>query len=354
MIFFQKKFYRGNALACLCGLVLGSFSVTSFSAQAAQAQMAPKFVQVSNAKKIGQDDIYLLLNKAYKAAHIQNYTGTLIAYSQDEFYSSRIEHFSSHGNIYEERETLDGPLRTFLRDNDDVYNVVPNQQTTVENREGRHRFPAFLGPSENLNHYVPKWIATERVAGVETTLVELQPKDNLRFTYRLSIDNATSLLLRLQILEKGHLIEQIGFTEIHFDKHPAQQKIISDIQELKKKKLVRLKDVVADPTIYGSSFRPAVLGFEKIHAVQRMMPVGDKGGLVKVQQFVYSDGITHVSAFVTPTVSNAKPKENLVATPKNNATHTFNKIYGQFVLSLVGEVPQRTLEKMAEQIIYKP
>ena len=55
----------------------------------------------------------------------------------------------------------------------------------------------------------------ERVAGLETDVVQLVPVDSLRFGYRIWTEQKTGLVVKLQTLDSvGRVLEQAAFSEL--------------------------------------------------------------------------------------------------------------------------------------------
>jgi hypothetical protein len=148
--------------------------------------------------------------------------------------SSKISHFADKGNEYEALETLDGRQRRILRQNDDVYTLIPEQKTVfLEKRESKDSFPALLAtPNRDvLDYYAPKVLPNERMAGFDCMVIELTPRDEYRFGYRLWADRNTGLLLRAQTLDaEGHLLEQAAFSQISIGVPSEKARIVHAIQ----------------------------------------------------------------------------------------------------------------------------
>ena len=63
--------------------------------------------------------------------------------------------------------------------------------------------------------YEPKLLGADRVAGIDSQVIELDPKDAYRFAYKLWADKKTGLLLRAQTLDpNGQVLEQLSFSQI--------------------------------------------------------------------------------------------------------------------------------------------
>ncbi len=102
-----------------------------------------------------------------------------------------------------------------LRHDEDLYTFVPERHLcVVEKRQNKDSFPALLAVSgeQVLSVYEPKMLGDDRVAGIDSQVIELDPKDAYRFAYKLWADKKTGLLLRAQTLDpNGQVLEQFRF-----------------------------------------------------------------------------------------------------------------------------------------------
>jgi sigma-E factor negative regulatory protein RseB len=70
---------------------------------------------------------------------------------------------------------------------------------------------------------------------------------------------------------------------------------------------------------------------------------------IPVDQAVFSDGLSTVSVFVEPTDKNSRKEGAGVS----GATHVLVTRHGDYWLTLLGEVPQGTLQLIASSIKFK-
>jgi sigma-E factor negative regulatory protein RseB len=132
--------------------------------------------------------------------------------------TSRITHVLDGKNEIEKLEVLDGKPREYIRNNEEIIYYVPETRTLlIEKRVTQDVFPSILAanPADLANYYDIKKGETGRVAGFECQAVALEPKDNLRYGYKLWAEKSTGLLLRAQTFnDRSELVEQIAFTHV--------------------------------------------------------------------------------------------------------------------------------------------
>ena len=309
----------------------------------------------SNDPLVVRREVNAWLDRIHDAAQNQDYEGTFIFQRGGMIQSSRIVHVAPrHGDEYERLESLDGRPRTMLRHNEDVYTFIPERKLCiVDQRQSKITFPALVGPDSSavLDVYTPMLVGVERVAGVESQVIQLDPKDHYRFAYRLWADKRTGLLLRSQTLDPaGHVLEQIAFSQIQIGSDSDHNSIAAGIRNLAGWKVIHGATDSVDMAAQGWTIEPNLAGFKEIRQLRRPMTALATGAPpVEVDQAVFSDGLTAISVFVEPGEKGAR-KEGY---GNSGATHIMVKHMGHFWITLLGEVPLDTLQQFAAAIKYQ-
>ncbi|WP_233802572.1 MucB/RseB C-terminal domain-containing protein [Paraburkholderia sp. HP33-1] len=296
-----------------------------------------------------------LLDRIHQAAQQQNYEGAFVYQRGNFVQTSRIAHYSTHTDgEFEQLESLDGKPRKMLRHNDDMYTFVPERRLVVfETRQNKDSFPALLAVngSQVLSVYEPKMLGDDRVAGVDSLVMELDPKDAYRFAYKLWADKKTGLLLRAQTLDpSGQVLEQLSFSQVRIGVPVDKADIVNGIRNLAGWTVVRPPVEPVDMAAQGWQITPSVPGFHIIRQLRRPMASREAGQPpIPVDQAVFSDGLAAISVFVEPVENNTRKE----GTGDSGATHVLVKRQGDFWITLLGEVPQTTLQQFASAIEYK-
>ena len=106
-----------------------------------------------------------------------------------------------------------------------------------------------------------------------------------------------------------------------------------------------------DMEAQGWQLTPNIAGFRKIRELRRPMASSQQGQPpIPVDQAVFSDGLATISVFVEPVEKNTRKE----GAGNSGATHVLVKRRGDFWITLLGEVPQATLQQFASTIEYKP
>jgi len=298
------------------------------------------------------------LKKIQSAAQKLNYSGTFVYQQGSQMRTSRITHLLEGRNEIEKLEILDGKPREYVRNNDEVTCYVPETKTLlVEKRVTHDVFPAILAanPTELAEFYNVTKDEMGRVAGHDCQAIVLEPKDSLRYGYKLWAEKSTGLLLRAQTLnEKREVVEQISFTQIsigNVDRNKVRPSF-SNTSGWREESAV-----MSQVSLSGWTVKSLPPGFKKIREVKRMVSDASASGAAaatlqsshrEVSQMVFSDGLAAISVFIEPG-SQSRTEGSL----QQGALNIVGKRQGDFWLTIVGEVPSAAIRQVANSIEFK-
>lgn len=290
------------------------------------------------------------IQAARTAALRVNYTGTIIYQAGGEMSSSRITHMFDGSKSHERIQTLDGKPREYLRkrsgSDDEVQCLIPeSKKIIVEKRSVEDSFPslASASPDEILQRYEAKLGPVERVAGLESQALALEPRDNLRYAYRLWLDRTTGLLLRAQTLnERNEVIEQISFSDVRIGERIDRSALKSPWStdgwsvvrsEYRQADLAKLGWIVPTPD-----------GFRRTKEVVRRLHSAD------AMQVVFADGLATISVFIEPGSALADPPDSVRV---HGPTSAFSRRVSEALVTVVGEVPPGTVRAVAQSVEFR-
>jgi sigma-E factor negative regulatory protein RseB len=260
-------------------------------------------------------------------------------------------------NEYEKLEVLDGKPREYIRTNDEIICYVPDNKTLlVEKRVTQEVFPALpnANPARLGDYYRLSKGGRGRVAGYQTQAILLEPRDNLRYGYRLWAETKTGLLLRAQTLNgKGEVVEQIAFTQIEIGRID-RSRTRSSFANTQGWHIERA--AMESASLSGWSVKAMPPGFRKIREVKRLVTNGTTATRAgshaqqprEMAQMVYSDGLAAISIFIEP--GSASRTEGYM---QQGAMNIAGKRQGDFWLTIVGEVPAVAIKQVANSIEFK-
>lgn len=298
------------------------------------------------------------LKKIQTAAQRLNYSGTFVYQQGSLVRTSRITHVLNGKNEIEKLEVLDGKPREYIRNNEEIICYVPEAKTIlVEKRVTPDVFPAILAanPTDLAQHYNIKKGETGRVAGFDCQAVVLEPKDNLRYGYKLWAEKSTGLLLRAQTLgERNEVVEQIAFTQITIGNINANRVKPSFVNT----RGWRVESAVMSQVDLSNWVVKSVpAGFKKIREMKRLLsdtPVEDSVSQTaqtsqrEVSQIVFSDGLAAISVFIEPGT-----QSRTEGSMQQGAMNIIGKRQGDFWLTIVGEVPSAAIKQVANSIEFR-
>jgi sigma-E factor negative regulatory protein RseB len=290
------------------------------------------------------------LNKMIFSARHADYSGTFIYQSGSYLETSRITHLSEGGNEYERLESLDGERSEIIRKNDQVWCYQGGKQLMVANRAGVRTFPALLPEQFSLLHenYLIRHAEDDRVAGFPAHGIIFQPRDKMRYSHKMWVHSDSGLLLKSVVLdEHNHTIEQYAFTQLKLGGDIERKWIVThqSTEQDAVGNAMPKPGVHATPNESGWIVYALPAGFKKIAEVSRLL----KGSQLPVTHLVYSDGLAGISVFIEKLGD--KPGANTGLYSKG-VIQVFTKVLDANLLTVVGEVPARTVMQVAESVRY--
>lgn len=336
------------AVAGAC-FTLGALPAASWAGTAA----AP-----AASKPIDATALQGLLRRMHAAATERNYTGLYVMSDGGSVVSARIAHYRNGGNQFEYVETKDGQWRQVFRHNTVVHTFWPKAHVVlVEKRSllDLPKGPLAVGEERLVESYEARSLGDERVAGLEADLIELIPRDEARYAHRLWTDKASGLLLRTEVLgKKSKVLESAAFSEVAIDVTPQPDAVLKPMKRTEGYRVVEATQATTTLEAEGWSLTPPVSGFRQVSCVRR--PVSDPGSPSASDppplalQLVFSDGMTFVSVFI----ETFDAERHVATAARSGATATLARRQGDAWVTVVGDVPESTLQRFAEALTRKP
>ena len=324
--------FRRAFVLLLPSFILGSFSLNSPAAE---------------------EDAWLVLQKAALAARELNYQGIFIYQNGNQARSVQITHMNDGGREFTRNMVLDSkvqvgqPREVFSQGSDIVIFHPKNDKVIIEKRRGQNLFPAML--PINLQSLKASYIARigmlDYVAGRQTQVIELIPKDAYRYSYKIWTDTEYGLLVKMTLLnDKTETLEQIAFQELSMlnshDLNWFQPKI--DISKN------YVMEEAAMPSRVHTNWIVAELppGYIKVDHVELLV----SGKTTPINQVIFSDGIASVSLFIEPILKGMRPKMGHKVV---GSTNICANVIDGYQIVVVGEVPLATVQQIAKAVSFK-
>ncbi|MEO8225639.1 MAG: MucB/RseB C-terminal domain-containing protein, partial [Gammaproteobacteria bacterium] len=299
---------------------------------------------------LAADDARGWLVRMGEALEFLNYEGTLVQFDGSEVAVMRVVHRVEDGKPTERITAMDEVGREIIRGGDDLTCILPDQHAVIVEKRGNDGKAAsplrqqFSGDLHFDDRYYQLTIATGgKLVGRDTRVITVRPTDGYRYGYRLWLDRATAIPLKVQIAgDDGVVVEQLLFSDISLpERIPA-----SAVQPSMTTASFTLRRRAATPALApvpaGAGWRVDALppGFGLLDARSQTAD----GASAPMEQLVYSDGVARVSVFIEGGVA---PAEQAGGVSRMGAANAFTIVAGDYLVTAVGEVPLRTVEAIA-------
>jgi sigma-E factor negative regulatory protein RseB len=302
--------------------------------------LAPKW---ASADTLGQAEALAWLQKIASAARDLSYTGTFVYQHGDQVETSRITHYVDRTGEIERLETLDGPKREIIRNQNEIITYYAESKLIKrERRAARRTFPALLPEqlSALTDFYNVRKGGQERIAGFDAQALVLDPRDEFRYGHKLWADMNSGLLLKAKMVNDRHqVVEQFHFTQLTIGPVSKEQVRAGFVIP----PLPVRPDSQAGPSETGWVVRNQPAGFRKIIEMVRQRPDG-KG---QVAHLVYSDGLAAVSVFIEPLPHTRQVPDGLL---HQGAIHIYSRSMSDQLVTVLGETPAATVMQMANSV----
>ncbi|VTU39835.1 Sigma factor AlgU regulatory protein MucB precursor [Variovorax sp. PBS-H4] len=297
------------------------------------------------------------LQRMHTASRQRSYAGTfVVSAAGGNLSSARIWHVCEGNFQFERVEVLSGPPRSTFRRNDHVMTFLPEAKIVKsEKRENLELFPNLLGAPDSAidNYYSARIAGKDRVAGFDADVVQLEPRDSLRFGYRIWSERRSGLVVKLQTLDgENRVIEQSAFSELQLDAPVKAQALAQMMASTAGYKVEKSELERSTPAQEGWGLRAPIAGFKPVSCYKRAMGAAAGGEQGHTMQWIFSDGLATVSLFVEPYDVKHQPREVLLALGATNTlTRKLTNKDGDWWLTVVGEVPPQTLDAFAQSLV---
>jgi len=296
------------------------------------------------AEQITSEQVREWLTRVKNAGKNLNYEGTFVYRHGNQIEAIKIIHKADEKGEHERMISLTGSAREIIRNNQFVTCISPeNKSVVVDNHSPGSRLPSISNNIDQIDAYYDfVFEGYERVASREARRVLIKPRDELRYGYRLWIDDAFELLLRSELLDtQGNAVEQVMFTDIRLHETLDSSLLEPNISgheytwvtddENKQAPMPRDKrwKVANNPH-----------GFTVSHHNKQKLP----DSRMPVEHLVLSDGLAWVSVYIE---KNVKTPGLLQGPSSMGAVNAYGRVMGNYHVTAVGEVPSETVELLS-------
>lgn len=272
----------------------------------------------------------MLLTRMTEAVRSLSYEGTLVYLHQNRLETLSLDHRIADGQIEERLIALSGPIRVVASGKDRVNCVLTDgQPISVERQGGRFLDTEGIDPRALQNHYSVEYLGRARIAGRETEVVGILPKDDLRYGYRFHIDRETALPLKSDLIDRHQEpLEQLMFTSIKLNAPTAPR----PEAPLEPARSVRSAPVTSPSSQWR--FEPMPDGFDLV-----MQHQIDQTDGTRVEHFLFTDRLSSYSIYIEPASD-----DGLEGGANIGSVHAVGRRFDDHQITAVGEVPLVTVQ----------
>ncbi|BCU07250.1 MucB/RseB C-terminal domain-containing protein [Allochromatium tepidum] len=304
-------------------LALGLCCLLPFQAPGAEAKASPDSAADSVSPSV-------LLARMAEAVRSLSYEGTLVYLHQNRLETLSLDHRIEDGQVEERLIALSGPIRAVASGKDRVNCVLTDgRPISVERQGGRFLDTEGIDPGALQDHYSVEYLGRARIAGRETEVVGILPKDDLRYGYRFHIDRETALPLKSDLIDRRQEpLEQLMFTSIKLNAPTAPRPEAS---------LEPARSVRSAPATSPSSqwrFEPMPSGFDLV--MQHRISQADG---TFVEHFLFTDRLSSYSIYIEPASD-----DGLEGGANIGSVHAAGRRFDGHQITAVGEVPMVTVQ----------
>ncbi len=292
-----------------------------------------------------------LLKRMAQAMQTTNYEGLLLHMRGGEARSMRIFHrYDAELGEREHLLSLDGKPFEIVQDAKGCTCVWPQSRLVVVGShpsfKGRLSAERFAQTDALSEFYAINRQGYARVGGIACRLVQLRPRDDFRFGYRLCIHEPSGLLLNLEVFDGERRLENNQFTQLRV--RPADEgddmRLFSNVEGFRvvEDKAGMVEANKPTPAQWTATRVPP--GYELRSSSLRMSPHNAK----PLEQWIFSDGLGSVSIFIERIEAEEGGKGEALKPKPNGVMQRMVREMNGYRLTAVGDAPEAAMRSMLE------
>jgi len=299
------------------------------------------------------------LERMEHALATRNYQGIFVHEHDGQTETLKIVHRVSAGEVAERIVSLDGSGREVIRQNGELTAYFPDRRVVLVERgpeQGLLLTDLLRLDATSAQIYRVGAEPSTRVSGRAAHVVVVEPLDDLRYGYRVWVDESSAMPLKTQLVTAtGHVVEQLVFTELSL---PARIPDSALLPAVSARDYRWMRHAEETPVAAGAAAPDAL--WSAGHWQSGQLPPGFHltansmqvlaGAHTVVDHLVFSDGLASVSVFVEPgaTAPDAPPGAPAPATVTQVGSSTaLSTVVDGHRVTAIGEVPPATVRAIA-------
>lgn len=271
-----------------------------------------------------------------------NYRGIVSYMKERGMESLYVFHGVADGVERERLLSVNTPMREVVRNADKVTCYYPDSKSmSVDTKPSRRSFlldlPNDLGGLSA--HYAMTLGGDAHVAQRPARIVDIAPKDDLRYGRRLWIDNATKLPLKYQMLDENRrVVEEMFFNSLSVEDSIPERDLTPSTQVDGTWKVKTHDTLPAESLQWSLNGVPD--GFRMV-SYTRLKRTADGRS---IDHILLSDGFSSVSIYIDEIMN-----EIFTAQPRKvGAINSYTRKLDDYLITVMGEVPVKTVQSIGD------
>ncbi|TVP83469.1 MAG: transcriptional regulator [Thioalkalivibrio sp.] len=286
------------------------------------------------------------LERMADSMHRHSYEGTFIFQRGERIDTVRVVHAAEEDGYRELLQTLTGSAREVIRKVDRVSAIKGARIEGEGHQQGApQRPPAFAAAMLRANErYDLSSPGFDRIAGFSCYQLRAEALDPYRYSHQYCLHRDTGIPLLSELIDAdGQLLERLVFTELEFLDVVFEESLTPRGCDAREIEVRAAGTSPEDGDRHGRwYFQELPPGFTTVIVTERS--VGPDDDAASSLHFVLSDGLATVSVYVDPATDEAQTFEGAT---RSGATHAFARPLADHQITVVGEVPVKTVERIA-------
>lgn len=286
-----------------------------------------------------------LLNRMRTAMATLSYRG-IVAYSKDRNVENmEVLHHAVNGIEREKLISLHGPMREVVRQGQEVKCYFPDSATVFIGSKPSGKSAFVDLPEDFLKlrpHYDFSLGRRDRIAQREAQEIIIAPRDGFRYGRRIWVDLASSLALKVELLdEHDSVVEQMVFSSLDVGAPIAPEDTdLSPSQQQLQWKTSENTPLAIDTLHWQLENVPSGFQIVSFSRVKHGAEARD------IEHLLLSDGLSSISVYF-----DRLGDRLMVPQPRSvGAIHTFTRQIGEYSVTTMGEVPDKAVEYVGNGI----
>ena len=280
-----------------------------------------------------------------------NYQGNFVYMHNNTLEGMQISHYRDQHGEKERLVSLNGEAREVIRDNQNLTCIWPSSRKVIVDVSRKNSFSPIFIPEDIARlekFYNMKMVGKDRVADAMTVIVHIDPRDQYRYGMKFWINEQNGLMMKSSLLDENQqVIEEVMFTRLEVFEGDSGPKIntmppIGDNFTLVRYHSGDTSEVFAADGAWQLDGVPE--GFWRESVLRRKIPDSE----LFVQQMVYTDGLASLSVFIEKKSESAQGGMSSMG-----AVNAYMRILDDHSVTAIGEVPEVTVKRVAESVIYQ-